>query len=94
MKTSSASTSRIDPVCHSVRRRDVQGLIAAPFKQSSVHPRNRVKIDAGGNNDGEGAHLTCILTVSSLATATNCRKLLRAAKGSDQKLLKSAARAL
>jgi hypothetical protein len=30
--------SRINPVYHSVRRQDAQGLIAAPFTQNSVHP--------------------------------------------------------
>jgi hypothetical protein len=29
---------RINPVYHSVRRQDAQGLIAAPFTQNSVHP--------------------------------------------------------
>jgi hypothetical protein len=31
--------SRINPVYHSVRRQDAQGLIAAPFTQNAVHPR-------------------------------------------------------
>jgi hypothetical protein len=30
--------SRINPVYHSVRRQDAQGLIAAPFTQNAVHP--------------------------------------------------------
>jgi len=33
--------SRIDPVYHSVRRQDAQGLIAAPFTQNAVHPQAR-----------------------------------------------------
>jgi hypothetical protein len=32
--------SRINPVYHSVRRQDAQGLIAAPFTQNAVHPHN------------------------------------------------------
>lgn len=30
--------SRLNPVYHSVRRPDAQGLITAPFTQNSVHP--------------------------------------------------------
>jgi hypothetical protein len=37
--------SRINPVYHSVRRQDAQGLIAAPFTQNAVHPlRERLQL--------------------------------------------------
>ena len=37
-ETAQRSESRIDPVCHSVRRQDAQGLIPAAFKQNAEHP--------------------------------------------------------
>jgi len=64
--------SRIDPVYHSVRRQDAQGLIPVPFTQNSVHPpTGAVQTFTTGTNALTIQTITASISAASINTGAN-----------------------